>query len=64
MKYIPETTKLVIAQRISSVQNADMIIVMDGGKISAVGKHDEVLVSSNIYREVYESQQNGGKKHE
>ena len=64
VKYIPETTKLVIAQRISSVQNADMIIVMDGGKISAVGKHDELLVSSNIYREVYESQQNGGKKHE
>ncbi len=58
--YIPETTKIIIAQRISSVCEADMIIVMDGGKISAVGNHDELLEKSDIYREVYESQTKGG----
>ena len=57
---LPQTTKIIIAQRISSVQNADQIIVMDAGKISAVGTHDELLKSSQIYREVYESQQKGG----
>ena len=63
-KYIPETTKLIIAQRIASVENADMIIVMDDGKISAVGRHDELLISSEIYREVYEQQTKGGDKDE
>ena len=57
---IPGTTKLIIAQRISSVQDADMIIVMDNGQISAVGSHEELMISSAIYREVYESQQKGG----
>ena len=57
---IPGTTKLIIAQRISSVQDADMIIVMDNGQISAVGNHEELMTSSPIYREVYESQQKGG----
>ena len=57
---IPNTTKLIIAQRVSSVQDADRIIVMDDGHISAVGSHDELLNSSNIYREVYESQMKGG----
>lgn len=57
---IPDTTKLIIAQRISSIQNADMIIVMDEGKISDIGKHNELLERSRIYREVYQSQQKGG----
>lgn len=63
-KYIPETTKIIIAQRIASVENADMIIVMDNGKISATGTHDELLKSSGIYKEVYEQQTNGGDKDE
>ncbi|MBO5213143.1 MAG: ABC transporter ATP-binding protein [Clostridia bacterium] len=63
-KYIPETTKIIIAQRIASVQDADMIIVLDNGKVSAVGTHEELLKSSEIYREVYEQQTNGGADHE
>ena len=62
-KFIPETTKIIIAQRISSVQDADMIIVLDKGEITAVGKHDELLAKSDIYREVYE-QQTGGSDNE
>ena len=62
-KFIPETTKIIIAQRIASVQDADMIIVLDKGEISAVGKHEELLAASNIYREVYE-QQTGGSDNE
>ena len=61
-QYMPQTTKLVIAQRISSVQNADRIIVMDDGCINAIGKHDELLKTCEIYREVYESQQKGDSK--
>ncbi len=61
--YIPETTKIIIAQRISSVQEADMIIVMENGTIAQVGTHDELLKSSEIYREVYE-QQTGGNNNE
>lgn len=57
---IPETTKFIIAQRISSVQDADKIIVMNQGSISAVGTHEELLKTSEIYREVYESQMKGG----
>ncbi|MEE1073847.1 MAG: ABC transporter ATP-binding protein [Acutalibacteraceae bacterium] len=59
-KYIPETTKFIIAQRISSVEDADLIIVMNGGKIENCGKHEELLKTSEIYREVYEQQTMGG----
>ena len=59
--YIPETTKIIIAQRISSVQNADRIVVLDDGRIDAVDCHDELLRTCEIYREVYESQQKGGE---
>ena len=62
-KFIPETTKIIIAQRIASVEEADMIIVLDKGAISAVGKHDELIKTSEIYREVYE-QQTGGSDNE
>jgi ATP-binding cassette subfamily B protein len=61
--YIPETTKIIIAQRISSVQDADLIIVMENGKINGLGTHEQLLESNDIYREVY-IQQNGGKKDE
>ncbi len=62
--FIPDTTKIIIAQRISSVEEADMIIVMDNGGISDVGTHTELLGRSAIYREVYEQQTNGGKENE
>lgn len=55
----PETTKIIIAQRISSVKEADMIVVLDEGSVSAVGNHEELLKSNHIYKEVYESQQQG-----
>ena len=63
-QYIPETTKIIIAQRISSIQDADKIIVLDGGQVSAFGTHDELMQSSEIYREVYTSQVKGGQDDE
>ena len=57
---IPGTTKLIIAQRVSSVQDADLIIILDNGQVSAVGTHDELMQTSPIYQEVYYSQQKGG----
>ena len=62
--YIPETTKIIIAQRVASVQDADLILVMDNGHIADMGTHDQLLASSEIYREVYESQTNGGEQDE
>ena len=57
--YLPDTTKIIIAQRISSVMNADMILVLDGGRVTAIGTHGELMESSEIYREVYLSQTEG-----
>lgn len=59
-EFIPQTTKIIIAQRVASVQDADRIIVMDGGRISAIGTHEELLRTSEIYREVYTSQNKAG----
>ena len=59
-EFIPETTKIIIAQRVASVEDADRIIVMDGGRISAIGNHEELMKSSEIYREVYTSQNKAG----
>ena len=57
---IPNTTKLIIAQRVASVQDADMIIILDNGQVSAVGSHEELMRTSTIYQEVFYSQQKGG----
>ena len=59
-KYIPETTKIIIAQRVSSVQDADLILIMENGKIVNSGTHNELLEVSEIYKEIYEQQTNGG----
>ena len=59
-EFIPETTKIIIAQRTSSVEDADRILVLDGGAISAIGTHEELLETSEIYREVYTSQNKAG----
>ena len=57
---IPGTTKLIIAQRVASVQEADIIVILDNGQVAATGTHDELLKTSQIYREVFESQRKGG----
>jgi ATP-binding cassette subfamily B protein len=63
-EFIPATTKIIIAQRVASVEDADLIIVMDNGKIDSMGNHDELLKNSQIYREVYEQQTSGGGEDE
>ena len=57
---IPETTKIIIAQRIASVQDADRIIVLDDGRVSGFGSHDELMKTNRIYQEIYETQTQGG----
>ena len=61
---IPDTTKIIIAQRVSSIEDADQIIVLDGGRISGIGTSEELLKTNDIYREVYESQVKGGEEDE
>ncbi len=61
-EFIPETTKIIIAQRVASVQDADRIIVMDGGRISAIGTHDELMKTSEIYQEIYTTQNKAGNQ--
>ena len=63
-KFIPETTKIIIAQRVASVEDADMIIVMENGSIADMGNHSELLSSCDIYREIYQQQTNGGGDNE
>ena len=62
--YIPETTKIIIAQRVSSVQDADLILVMENGEIAAMGTHSELLANCEIYREIHDQQTKGGEDHE
>ena len=62
--YIPETTKIIIAQRVASVQDADLILMMEGGKIAAAGNHDQLLASCEMYREIYDQQTRGGDRDE
>lgn len=59
--YLPEATKIIIAQRVSSVEESDMIVVLDDGRIADCGTHDELLERCKIYREVYQQQTKGGK---
>ena len=61
-EYIPETTKIIIAQRVASVQDADLILILDNGKIAAQGTHDELIRSSEIYREIHSQQTKGGEE--
>ena len=63
-EFIPETTKIIIAQRVASIEDADLILVMDNGKIVANGKHSDLLASCDIYREVYTQQNRGGNENE
>ena len=58
--YIPDTTKIIIAQRVSSVQDADLILVMENGKIAAMGDHQTLLAGCDIYQEIYTQQTQGG----
>ena len=59
-EYIPTTTKIIIAQRVSSLAHADLIVVLDDGHVVATGTHEQLLAQCDIYRDVYKSQQKGG----
>lgn len=59
-EFIPETTKIIIAQRVASVQDADRIIVMEGGCIKAIGNHEELMATNEVYRDIYRSQNRAG----
>lgn len=61
-KTLPDTTKIIISQRITSIMHADQIIILDDGKVNAIGIHEELLNSNEIYRDIYESQQKGGRE--
>ena len=61
---LPQTTKIIIAQRVASVMDADQIVVMDGGRIVASGTHAELMKTNQIYQEIYYSQQKGGEGHD
>lgn len=63
-EFIPETTKIIIAQRTASIENADRIIVMEGGSIDAVGSHEELLKTNKIYQEIHNSQNKAGDNNE
>ena len=63
-KLLPDTTKIIIAQRISSIEHADQIFVMEGGRIVDRGRHEQLIQSSDIYREVYTSQKKGAEENE
>ena len=63
-EFLPDTTKIIVAQRVASVEDADRILIMEGGTIAAIGTHSELLSSSPIYQEVYESQNKGGEQDE
>ena len=63
-EFLPDTTKIIVAQRVASVQDADRILIMEGGSIAAIGTHEELLASNPIYQEVYESQNKGGEQDE
>ena len=63
-RFIPETTKIIIAQRVASVMEADLIIIMENGRIAEMGSHDELMASSHIYREIYQQQTTGGADNE
>ena len=60
--YIPETTKIIIAQRVASVEDADLILVMDNGRIVERGTHEELMKAGGIYREIYQQQTKGGEE--
>ena len=60
LEKIPHTTRIIISQRVSSIQDADQILVLDDGKISGLGSHEELLKSNVMYKETYEAQNNGG----